>query len=150
MSDEFHLLVVEDSPSDVLILRRALAGAGFRHRLTVLPDGEAAMAYLDRISDGSCPLELVPDLVLLDLNLPGPDGSQILARIKGDPLLRPIPVIVMTTSDRVEEVWKSYQAGANTFFQKPADFDRFLQLASSIRHYWEQSAMRPPRRPPEP
>lgn len=148
MSAEFHLLLIEDSPSDVLIFRRALSSTGFRHRLTVLSDGESAMDYFDRLSLPSRPIELVPDLVLLDLNLPGPDGSQILSRMKGDPLLRSIPVIVMTTSGRDEDVWRSYQAGANTFVQKPADFERFRELAESIRRYWEQTATRPPRHPP--
>jgi chemotaxis family two-component system response regulator Rcp1 len=148
MSAEFHLLLVEDSSPDVLILRRALADVGFRHRLTVLSDGEAAMTYLDRLGDISCSTDLIPDLVLLDLNLPGPSGSQILARLKNDPLLRTIPVVVMTTSGRDEDVWQSYQAGANTFIQKPGDFQRFRELAASFRRYWEETAIRPPRRPP--
>ncbi|MEW4566660.1 response regulator [Tautonia sp. JC769] len=148
MSAEFHLLLVEDSPPDVLILRRALADAGFRHRMTVLSDGEEAMTYLDRLGDPSCPTDLIPDLVLLDLNLPGPSGSEILARLKTDPILRTIPVVVMTTSGRDEDVWQSYQAGANSFIQKPGDFQRFRELASSFRRYWEETAIRPPRRPP--
>ncbi|WP_169979453.1 response regulator [Tautonia rosea] len=148
MSAEFHLLLVEDSSPDVLILRRALADVGFRHRLTVLSDGGSAMAYLDRLSVPSCSPDLIPDLVLLDLNLPGPSGSQILARLKSDPLLRAIPVVVMTTSSRDEDVWRSYQAGANTFIQKPGDFQRFRELAASFRRYWEETAIRPPRRPP--
>lgn len=148
MSAEFHLLLIEDSPSDVLIFRRALTSSGFRHRLSVLSDGIAAMDYLDRLCLPSRPVEIVPDLVLLDLNLPGPNGEQILSRMKGDPRLRSIPVIVMTTSGRDEDVWRSYQAGANTFVQKPADFERFRDLAESIRRYWDQTATRPPHSPP--
>lgn len=149
MPAEFHLLLVEDSPSDVLIIRRALAEAGFSHRLTTLGDGASAMAYLDRLSDPSCPVHQVPDLVLLDLNLPGPDGGQVLLRIKGDPILRTIPVVVLTTSGRDEDVWRSYNAGANTYLQKPVDFEHYRDLAQILRNYWEQLATRPPRRPPE-
>ena len=85
---------------------------------------------------------------VLDLTLPGPSGSEILARLKTDPILRTIPVVVMTTSGRDEDVWQSYQAGANSFIQKPGDFQRFRELASSFRRYWEETAIRPPRRPP--
>ena len=148
MPAEFHILLVEDSPSDVLIIRRALGEAGFPHRLSILSDGESAMAHLDHLADPSCPAEQVPDLVLLDLNLPGPDGAQVLSRLKDDPILRPIPVVVLTTSGRDEDVWLSYQAGANTYVQKPADFEGYRGLTASLRNYWYQTAIRPPRRPP--
>jgi chemotaxis family two-component system response regulator Rcp1 len=148
MPAEFHILLVEDSPSDVLIIRRALGEIGFPHLLTTLSDGASAMDHLDRLSDPSCPSEVVPDLVLLDLNLPGPDGGQLLRRLKGDPILRVIPVVVLTTSGRDKDVWQSYQAGANTFVQKPASFEHYRELALTVRNYWEQLATRPPRRPP--
>ncbi|QDV37482.1 response regulator [Tautonia plasticadhaerens] len=149
MPVEFHILLVEDSPSDVLIIRRALAEAGFTHRLSILGDGASAMACLDRLADPSTPADQVPDLVLLDLNLPGPDGGQLLLRIKTDTVLRTIPVVVLTTSGRDEDVWRSYHSGANTFVQKPADFQNYRELALTLRRYWEQLATRPPRRPPE-
>ena len=71
------------------------------------------------------------------------------ARLKSDPMLRAIPVVVLTTSGRDEDVWRSYQAGANTFVQKPADFERYRELAATLRRYWEETATRPPHRPPE-
>ena len=148
MSARFHILLVEDSPSDVLIIGRALREAGFDHLLTTLADGAAALDHLDQLSDPNCPADRVPDLVLLDLNLPGPDGGQVLARLKSDPILRAIPVVVLTTSGRDEDVWQSYQSGANTYVQKPADYGDYRDLVATFRRYWQQLATRPPRRPP--
>ncbi|RUL89352.1 response regulator [Tautonia sociabilis] len=148
MPHEFHILLIDDSPSDVLILRRALAELPIVLRLSTLADGVSAMVHLDRLSNPSTPADQVPDLVLLDLNLPGPDGAEILSRFKSDPLLRAVPVVVLTTSGRDIDVWRSYQAGANTFVQKPADFAGYRTLAETIGRYWERTATRPPRRPP--
>ena len=148
MPDEFHILLVEDSPSDVLIIGRALDLAGFSHRMTVISDGDAAMAHLEHLSKPGRGSEELPDLVLLDLNLPGPDGAAVLARWKADPTLRVVPVVVLTTSDRIEDVWQSYHAGANTYVQKPDDFDGYHAFAESLRRYWRDSAIRPSRRPP--
>ena len=150
MPDDFHILLVEDSPSDVLIIGRALHDAGFSHRMTVLTDGDAAMAHLDRLVGPGRDVEDWPDLVLLDLNLPGPDGSAVLARWKSEPSLRVVPVVVLTTSDRDEDVRRSYLDGANTFVQKPDDFEGYRDFAEALRHYWRDSAIRPSRRPPRP
>lgn len=148
MPAEFHILLVEDSAADVVIIGRALREAGFAHRLTVVDDGDDALAMADRLADPSCPAAEVPDLVLLDLNLPGPDGAQVLDRFKGDPLLRAIPVVVLTTSGRDVDVWRSYQGGANSYIQKPAEYPTYREFIATLRRYWQQTASRPPRRPP--
>lgn len=142
---DFHILLIEDSRADVQIIERALREGNIEHRLTVVPDGNQALDYLARLRELNTPDDAEPDLVLLDLNLPGLDGCQVLTQIKNDPLLRRIPVVVLTTSHRDEDVLQTYQAGANTFIQKPAEFPRYRDLVATLRQYWCETALRPPR-----
>jgi CheY-like chemotaxis protein len=148
MHPDFHILVVDDSPADALIIGRALREGGVAHRLTVIHDGRRALDELILLGDPATPVERVPDLILLDLNLPGLDGLQILTRIKADPYLRVIPVVVLTTSGREEDVVQTYQAGANTYIQKPAEYPRYRELVLSLKTYWMETALRPPRNRP--
>src|SRR4051812_48072633 len=113
MRPEFHILLVEDSRADVLIIERALNEGNVPHRLTVLSDGRLALEHLARLVEPDADLALQPDIVLLDLNLPGLDGCQVLSRIKADPVLRALPVVVLTTSRNDDDVYQTYQAGAN-------------------------------------
>jgi CheY-like chemotaxis protein len=146
MAHEFHILLVDDSTSDALIIERALREEQLEHRLTVLQDGRAALDYLLRLKEPATPAELEPDLILLDLNLPGLDGCQVLATIKGDSELRAIPVVVLTTSDREEDVHQTYATGANTFIRKPDEYPRYRELVATLRLYWHDTALRRPRR----
>lgn len=145
MTTEFHILLIEDSRADVQIIERALREGKIEHRLTVIADGLQALDYLARLRELDTPDDAEPDLVLLDLNLPGLDGCQVLTRIKNDPSLRKIPVVVLTTSRRDEDVLQTYQAGANTFIQKPAEFPRYRDLVATLQRYWFETAVRPPR-----
>jgi chemotaxis family two-component system response regulator Rcp1 len=144
MRPEFHIWLVEDSLTDVKIIERALREGSVPHRLTVIRDGQKALEHLSRLADPSGPAEHEPDLILLDLNLPGLDGSQILARIKGDPILRVIPVVILTTSSREEDIVQAYKAGANTYIQKPDEYPRYRDLVLTLRQYWHQTALRAP------
>jgi CheY-like chemotaxis protein len=146
MSTDFHILLVDDSHSDVLIIERALREEDVGHRLTTLHDGRAALDYLLRLKDDDVPDGHEPDLVLLDLNLPGLDGCQVLTAIKSDPALRMIPVVILTTSGRDEDVLQTYHAGANTFIRKPDEYPRYRELVAVLRQYWHKTALRP-RRP---
>jgi CheY-like chemotaxis protein len=146
MAVDFHILLVDDSPSDALIIERALKEGGINHRLTVLQDGHCALEYLARLKDPDSPIDLEPDLVLLDLNLPGPDGCQVLTAIKSDVELRMIPVVILTTSGRDEDVQQTYLAGANTFIRKPDEYPRYRDLVATLRQYWQETALRPRRR----
>ncbi|CAN5766829.1 response regulator [soil metagenome] len=143
LDDDFHILLIEDSPTDVLIIRRALAEVQVPHRLTVIADGTEALDYLARLGQPEGNPE--PHLILLDLNLPGLDGAEVLGRIKSEPTLRALPVVVLTTSNRDEDIWQTYQAGANTYIQKPADYASYRQLVGTLRTYWHQTALRPNR-----
>lgn len=148
MTQDFHILLVEDSPTDVKILQRALREAGVQHRLTVIPDGSLALAYLAQVRDSDSFERDIPDLILLDLNLPGLDGAQVLAGIKTDVYLRSIPVVVLTTSCREDDVAKIYATGANTFIEKPAEYPRYRDLVATLELYWREVAVPPPRRRP--
>jgi two-component system, chemotaxis family, response regulator Rcp1 len=142
---EFHILLIEDSLADAKIIERALRESGVVHRLTVIRDGRHALEYLFALRDESDPLEHEPDLILLDLNLPGLDGCQVLSRIKADPNLRMLPVVILTTSQREEDVLKTYLAGANTYIPKPAEYPSYCDLVATLRHYWVDTALKVPR-----
>ena len=127
-----HLLLVEDDPGDVLLTREALTGTAGPLDVHVVEDGEAAVDFLRREGGhGDAPR---PDLVLLDLNLPRLDGREVLARIKSDPGLRSIPVVILTTSKSEEDVRRSYELHANAYVTKPVELDRFLSV---VRHIGE-------------
>ncbi len=143
---EFHILLIEDSRADAKIIERALREGEISHQLTVIPDGRHALDYLFALRDEATPFGREPDLILLDLNLPGIDGCQVLTQIKSDPYLRIIPVIVLTTSQRDEDILQTYQAGANTYISKPAEFDRYRELVATLRDYWVDTALKVPRR----
>ena len=143
MTREFHILLVEDSRADVKIIERALTEGAVPHRLTVLHDGRHALDYLKKLEHPETPDDLQPDLVLLDLNLPGLDGCQVLTEIKTHPFLRAIPIVILTTSRRDEDVLQTYQAGANSFIQKPSEDPRYRDLVKTLRTYWFDTAVRP-------
>ena len=129
-----HLLVVEDDPGDVLLTREALAGSTTPLDVHVVEDGEAAVDFLRREGGhGDAPR---PDLVLLDLNLPRLDGREVLARIKSDPVLQSIPVVVLTTSKAAEDVRRSYELHANAYVTKPAELDRFLTVVRQVGEFF--------------
>lgn len=133
-----HILLVEDSPGDVLLTREALREAKVANELHVAKDGEEAMAFL---RDGE---KVRPDIVLLDLNLPRKDGREVLAEIKGDPDLRRIPVIVLTTSTADEDILQAYDHHVNSYIRKPVDLDKFLRVVRSIEDYWVGFVALPP------
>jgi len=129
-----EILLVEDDPGDVLITREAFAENKVRNHLSVVSDGEAAMAFLRR--EGEFASAPRPDLVLLDLNLPRKAGHEVLAEIKSDADLQRIPVVILTTSDAEEDILRSYDLHANAYVTKPVDFDRFLNAVRQIDDFF--------------
>lgn len=129
-----QILLVEDDPGDVLITREAFAENKVRNELSVVSDGEAAMAFLRR-EEGFANAPR-PDLILLDLNLPRKAGHEVLAEIKSDADLQRIPVVVLTTSDAEEDILRSYDLHANAYVTKPVDFDCFLNVVRQIDEFF--------------
>lgn len=134
------ILLVEDNPADVEITRRALRKGELRNRLTLARNGQEALDILFG-HNGSAPL---PGLILLDLNLPGVDGREVLEKIKADPKLKRIPVIVLTTSTREQDIVRTYDLGVNTFITKPVQFEDFIRIVAAIKEYWIGIATLPP------
>ena len=137
-----EILLVEDNPGDADLAREALDDNKLHNRLHVVADGERAMAFLRR--QGQYSEAPRPDLILLDLNLPRMDGRQVLAEIKGDPDLKRIPVVILTTSRSEEDVLKSYNLHANCYITKPIRLDQFLKVVKSIQDFWMCIVVLPP------
>ena len=129
-----EVLLVEDDPGDVLLIREAFEFNKVHNNLNVVSDGEQALSYLRR--EGEWAEALRPDLVLLDLNLPRKDGREVLAEAKGYPALRTIPIVVLTTSEAEEDVLKSYELHANAYVTKPVDFERFVSIVRQIDDFF--------------
>jgi len=129
-----EILLVEDDPGDVRLTTEMLKQAKLLNRLTVAVDGEQALAMLQR--SGSYEHQPLPDLILLDLNLPRLDGMALLERIKEDPVLARIPVVVLTQSGADADVRRAYDTFANCYVRKPLDLDQFLGVMQSISHFW--------------
>jgi CheY-like chemotaxis protein len=129
-----QILLIEDDPGDVLITREAFADNKVRNHLSVVSDGEAAMAFLRR--EGEFASAPRPDLILLDLNLPRKAGHEVLAEVKSDTDLQRIPVVILTTSDAEEDILRSYDLHANAYVTKPVDFDRFLDVVRQIDDFF--------------
>jgi two-component system, chemotaxis family, response regulator Rcp1 len=129
-----EILLVEDSPSDIRLTEKVLADAKIANHLHVVRDGVDALAFVRREPPyaDAC----VPDLILLDLNLPRMDGRDVLREIKADPELRHIPVIVLTTSTEERDVLQSYELHANSYVSKPIDLAEFIDVVRSIEGYW--------------
>jgi CheY-like chemotaxis protein len=141
------ILLVEDNPADIKITQRALRESDLSVDLIVLRDGEEALDYLLRRGQyADDPTWRSPDLILLDLNLPRLSGQELLTRIRSEADLNTVPVIVLTTSHRQEDVEAVYAAGANTYMEKPQDFTRFVQVLQTIQRYWLEMALLPPAR----
>jgi CheY-like chemotaxis protein len=142
LAQPLRVLLVEDDPGDVLIAREALAAANVQTRLSVVSDGTQALAYLRRQEPHTGAER--PDLILLDLNLPGMTGHEVLAEVKGDDELRRIPVVVLTTSATPADITKSYDLHANVYVAKPVDFDAFARVVKQIDDFFRGVAELPP------
>ena len=139
-----NVLLVEDNKDDAELTLEALNDSKVRMEINVVSDGISAMAFLRR--EGEYTDKPRPDLILLDLNLPLMDGREILKKIKEDPNLTDIPVVILTTSDDEEDILKAYQLHANCFISKPVDFLQFTKIIKEIEGFWFQLVNLPPRR----
>jgi len=139
MSDEagrhqIQILLVEDNPGDVRLIKEALNGGRLKNYLMVAGDGVEALAILRKEGKYSGAPRI--DLVLLDLNLPKMDGREVLTEMKRDDRLKRIPVVVLTTSRAEEDILKAYDLHANCFITKPVGVDEFIKVIQKIEHFW--------------
>lgn len=129
-----EILLIEDNPADAELARIGLRSGGLTNGVHTVGDGEQAMAFLRR----EPPYENSPkpDLILLDLNLPGMDGREVLREVKTDPELKCIPVVILTTSASEHDVVDAYGSHANAYMTKPVDFHQFYELMTGLQDYW--------------
>lgn len=139
-----EILLVEDNPGDVRLTREALKRGKVVSNLSIVSDGLDAMSFLRK--EGQFAEAPSPDLVLLDLNLPGKDGREVLAEIKMDELLQHIPVVIMTSSEAEEDIARSYALHANCYVTKPVDLQQFLKVVATIEEFW-LTVVRLPQKP---
>ncbi len=137
----FEILLVDDSFTDVTLIRQALSGGRVPKNITVVDDGVEALALLRRA--GSYRDSARPDLVLLDLNLCRKDGREVLMEVKADPRLRGIPVVILTSSQSPEDARRCYDMQANSVVTKPLDLDDLVQTVWSIEKFWLNTARLP-------
>lgn len=136
------ILIVEDNPADVRLTREVLRDSKLHVSLHVAPDGEQALRYLRH----QAPFEnaTTPDLILLDLNLPKQNGTEVLQQVKADRLLRRIPIVILTTSREAEDILRSYDLHANCYVTKPLDLDQFVEVVRTIEDFWLTIVKLPP------
>ena len=143
------IVIVDDSDDDFEATERALKQEGTLYNPIVRFDnGLDALKYLQENGPASKdPEKLRPGVVLLDLNMPGMDGREVLARVKSDPRINDIPVVILTTSDDELDIETCYRSGANTYVKKPVNMDNFFQAIQRMKTYWLEVAILPKDRP---
>lgn len=127
------ILLIEDNQDDIELTQEALTLGKVVNTLTVARDGQEALRYL--FGNGTATGK-PPGLILLDLRLPRIDGIELLKRIKQEPILRRVPVVVLTTSKRDEDIVQSYDLGVNSYIQKPVLFEKFVEVVKTLEVYW--------------
>jgi len=140
-NETFKLLLVEDNDADVFQMKEALREAGIESQLDVLDSGANVMQYLRK--EGAYAGTALPNLIILDLNLPGKGGLQVLKEIKSDAELRQTPVIILTNSRNDRDIKDCYAAHANCFLNKPLNFSDFTEIVRNMGRFWLDSAILP-------
>jgi CheY-like chemotaxis protein len=151
--DHAVILIVDDRQDDFLLMRHGFHRAGLLNPLHWVSSGEEAIQYLNGSGRYSHRVEHpLPDLILLDLKMLGMDGFEVLTWIRRQPGIRILPVVVLTSSEQIQDVNHAYSLGANSFLVKPLDFMNYAELAKILRDFWLKCARRPEilRPPPKP
>src|SRR4051812_39672617 len=126
---EVQILLVEDNDGDIILTQEALKEGKIKNQITVARDGQQALDMLNKAT-------ILPDLILLDINLPKVNGFEVLAAIKSDDRFKMIPVIMLSTSGAENDILTSYNNHANCFITKPVDFNRFMEVVRTIENFW--------------
>ena len=140
-----EILLVEDNEGDIELTREAFEDAKFRNKLSIAEDGDIALDFLfKRNGYEDAPM---PDIILLDLNLPSTDGREVLEKIKDDAILRRIPVIVLTSSNADSDILDSYDLHANCYIVKPVNAVKFMEVVQHVENFWVDIVCLPPNLP---
>lgn len=134
MHKEVRILLVEDNEGDIVLTMEALREARIYNTVDVARDGEEALRFLRK--EGPFVEAQTPDLIFLDINLPRLDGQELLTIIKNDPVLKVIPVIMLTTSEAEQDILAAYANHANCYITKPVDMDKFMEVIQRIKSFW--------------
>jgi CheY-like chemotaxis protein len=130
----FDILIAEDNEDDILLIREAFEEVNMVNRIAVVRDGEEALAYLR--GEGAFKESLLPGMVLLDINMPKKTGLEVLADIKAEPRFRALPIVMLTVSEREEDILRSFEQGACSYIRKPVTFTRFITVVKEFEMYW--------------
>lgn len=137
------ILMIEDNPYDVRLTQEAFKDAKVCNNLSVASDGDHALRFLRR--EGEFSGAPRPDLILLDLNLPGKNGREVLEEIKRDPDLKRIPVVILTTSGDEKDILRAYELHVNAYIKKPVDLDQFIKIVEAVEDFWLTVVKLPPK-----
>jgi len=138
-----EILLVEDNEGDIELTKEAFEEAKFRNNLHIAMDGDEALDYLFKRNGNEG--AVIPDIILLDLNLPGTDGREVLEAIKADKLLKRIPVIVLTSSMADKDIVASYDLHANCYIVKPVNAVKFMEVVQHVENFWVDIVCLPPK-----
>jgi CheY-like chemotaxis protein len=143
MTDIKTILLVEDNPNDVELTLEALAGYHLANEVVVLNDGEEALDYLYRRGWFAARAPVPPAVVLLDLKMPKADALTVLRTVKGNPTLKIIPIVMLTSSREERDLVESYKLGVNAYVVKPVDFIQFVDAVRKLGYFWAVLNERP-------
>jgi CheY-like chemotaxis protein len=138
--EAIEILLIEDNEGDIVLTLEALQEARIKNKVSVIKDGDAAIKYLEKVKEGE---GTVPDLILLDINLPKIDGKEVLTYIKNDGHLKKIPVVMLTTSSSENDISDAYSNHANCYITKPVDINKFFDIIKAIEDFWIMIAKLP-------
>ena len=128
------ILIIDDNPIDALLMKEAFALSGINGEIHIVDDSCLALRFIKEQTS-------LPNIILLDLNMPKKNGLEVLAELRSDPKLSFIPVIIFTSSDAPEDVKAAYEHGTNAYVKKPGDFESYIRIAKSIRDFWLYAAI---------
>ena len=129
-----EILLIEDNEGDILLTAKAFEEAKINNELRVCRNGQEGLDYLFR--RGKYVDAILPDIILLDLNMPGISGQEVLEKIKNTEVINTIPVVILTTSESEKDIQESYQLHANSYIKKPVNFEQFVHIVKQIQSYW--------------
>ena len=138
-----QILIAEDDDDDKLLIIKAFQKTLSKENITCVNDGEELINYLNKTSNSENSLFPVPDIILLDLNMPRKDGKTTLQELKSHEIFRQIPVIIFTTSNLKEDIQMTYKMGTNSFITKPGNFKDLVKITQEINNYWSNTVVLP-------